>query len=87
MRTQTANAARQAREAHGLILSRALTDTDVLDDLRIERRHMLQNERELKAMADVEKKNMRAAKVLSDRKKDLNFKQQQMLRSALASFG
>merc|ERR1712137_662102 len=52
-------ARRRAHEAHGAILSRAYSETDVLNEVRIEKRKMLAQEKVLKALHDVSKKNER----------------------------
>mmetsp|Transcript_75384 Transcript_75384/g.172625 ORF Transcript_75384/g.172625 Transcript_75384/m.172625 type:complete len:243 (-) Transcript_75384:116-844(-) len=54
-------AAHRQREAHNVIFRRAVSETDELEILRREKRILLENEKQLKAMRDVEKTNARAA--------------------------
>eukprot|EP00928_Gymnodinium_smaydae_P066562 TRINITY_DN49555_c0_g1_i1.p2 TRINITY_DN49555_c0_g1~~TRINITY_DN49555_c0_g1_i1.p2 ORF type:complete len:195 (-),score=50.01 TRINITY_DN49555_c0_g1_i1:37-621(-) len=86
-RRRTVQAQRRANEAHGLILSRAYSETDVLDELRREKRTMLENEKLVKAWGDVEKSHLRGAKALAQRKKAQFDKQQRELDDALRSRG
>eukprot|EP00929_Paragymnodinium_shiwhaense_P009955 TRINITY_DN114391_c0_g1_i1.p1 TRINITY_DN114391_c0_g1~~TRINITY_DN114391_c0_g1_i1.p1 ORF type:complete len:195 (+),score=63.52 TRINITY_DN114391_c0_g1_i1:97-681(+) len=83
MRYKEGLAKRRAHEAHGAILSRAYSETDVLNEVRIEKRSMLQHEKVLKALQDVSKKNDRAAKVFQDRRDAEMLKQKKMLYEAM----
>merc|ERR1719454_2846724 len=49
--------ARRNREAHNAIFKRATAEMDELDTLRSEKRMLLENEKQLKALCDVEKSN------------------------------
>merc|ERR1712186_109500 len=80
-------AARLQREAHGTIFARAAADVDEMEDLRAERRLLKENEKQLKAMRDVEKGNARSAKVLQQRKDQEVQKQQHQLIRAMSSTG
>merc|ERR1711865_1181407 len=61
--------AQRNREAHNAIFKRALAESDELDALRAEKRLLLQNERQLKALRDVEKSNARTAQILQERRR------------------
>eukprot|EP00747_Dinoflagellata_sp_TGD_P212865 gnl/TRDRNA2_/TRDRNA2_85901_c0_seq1.p1 gnl/TRDRNA2_/TRDRNA2_85901_c0~~gnl/TRDRNA2_/TRDRNA2_85901_c0_seq1.p1 ORF type:complete len:274 (+),score=69.72 gnl/TRDRNA2_/TRDRNA2_85901_c0_seq1:9-830(+) len=71
--------AKRNREAHNAIFKRATAEADELDMLRTEKRMLLENERQLKALRDVEKSNARTAKILQERRKQQLSKQQGML--------
>lgn len=71
--------ARRNREAHNAIFKRATAETDELDQLRAEKRMLLENERQLKALRDVEKSNARTAQILQERRKQQLQKQQAQL--------
>jgi len=71
--------ARRNREAHNAIFKRATAETDELDQLRAEKRMLLENERQLKALRDVEKSNARTAQILQERRKQQLEKQQAQL--------
>merc|ERR1719263_1519008 len=60
---------RRNREAHNAIFKRATAETDELDQLRSEKRMLLENERQLKALRDVEKSNARTAQILQERRR------------------
>jgi len=71
--------ARRNREAHNAIFKRATAEMDELDELRSEKRMLLENERQLKALRDVEKSNARTAQILQERRKQQLEKQQAQL--------
>lgn len=71
--------ARRNREAHNAIFKRATAEMDELDQLRAEKRMLLENERQLKALRDVEKSNARTAQILQSRRKAQLEKQQAQL--------
>jgi hypothetical protein len=71
--------ARRNREAHNAIFKRATAEMDELDTLRAEKRMLLENERQLKALRDVEKSNARTAQILQARRKQQLEKQQAQL--------
>merc|ERR1719224_316633 len=71
--------ARRNREAHNAIFKRATAEMDELDTLRSEKRMLLENERQLKALRDVEKSNARTAQILQERRKQQLEKQQAQL--------
>lgn len=75
--------ARRNREAHNAIFKRATTDVDELDQLRTEKRLLLENEKQLKALRDVEKSNARTAQILQERRKQQLTKQQAQLQQAV----
>lgn len=75
--------ARRNREAHTAILKRATAEADDLDELRSEKRMLLENEKQLKALRDVEKSNARTAQILQDRRKQQLEKQQAQLMSVV----
>merc|ERR550514_131974 len=57
------------REAHNAIFKRAVAESDELDVLRQEKRTLLENEKLLKAMRDVERSNARTAQILQERRR------------------
>merc|ERR1719446_591391 len=57
------------REAHNAIFKRAVAESDELDLLRQEKRMLLENEKQLKALRDVEKSNARTAQILQERRR------------------
>merc|ERR1719330_2002606 len=61
--------AQREREAHNAIFKRATAETDELDQLRREKRLLLENEKQLKALKDVEKSNARTAQILQERRR------------------
>merc|ERR1719454_2504387 len=61
--------ARRTREAHNSIFKRATAETDELEQLRAEKRMLLENERQLRALRDVEKSNARTAQILAERRR------------------
>merc|ERR1719486_743088 len=67
------------REAHNAIFKRAVAESDELDLLRQEKRMLLENEKQLKALRDVEKSNARTAQILQERRKQQLEKQQAQL--------
>merc|ERR1719191_1307355 len=71
--------ARRNREAHNAIFKRATSEIDELDQLRTEKRLLLENERQLKALRDVEKSNARTAQILQERRRQQFEKQQVQL--------
>merc|ERR1719377_7915 len=71
--------ARRNREAHNAIFKRATAEMDELDHLRAEKRMLLENEKQLKALRDVEKSNARTAQILQERRKQQLEKQQAQL--------
>merc|ERR1712003_459576 len=60
--------AQRNREAHNSIFKRATAESDELDQLRTEKRLLLENERQLKALRDVERSNARTAQILQQRR-------------------
>lgn len=77
--------ARRNREAHNAIFKRATAEMDELDQLRAEKRMLLENERQLKALRDVEKSNARTAQILTERRKMQMKKQQDRLTQVVNS--
>merc|ERR1712139_610385 len=71
------------REAHNAIFKRAVAESDELDVLRQEKRALLENERLLKAMRDVERSNARTAQILQERQACELEKQQKRIQDAL----
>lgn len=69
----------RSREAHNAIFKRAVAESDELDLLRQEKRMLLENEKELKALRDVEKSNARTAQILQERRRAQLDKQQKRL--------
>jgi len=61
------SAAAASREAHNKIFLRATAEADELEQLRKEKRMLLENERQLKALRDVEKSNARTVQILKAR--------------------
>lgn len=59
--------ATRSREAHHRIFKRATVESDELDQLRREKRQLLENEKQLKALRDVEKSNARTLQILQAR--------------------
>lgn len=60
---------RKAKEAHNAIFERAKQETDELEQLRAEKRMLLENEKQLKALRDVERSNARTAQILQERRR------------------
>lgn len=60
--------ARRNREAHNAIFTRATAEADELGRLRLEKRLLLENEKTLKAMRDVERSNARTVQILTERR-------------------
>merc|ERR1719378_1654382 len=77
--------ARRNREAHNAIFKRATAEMDELDQLRAEKRMLLENERQLKALRDVEKSNARTAQILQTRRQQQFKKQQAQLMQVVNS--
>merc|ERR1719434_600715 len=71
------------REAHNAIFKRAVAESDELDLLRQEKRMLLENEKQLKALRDVEKSNARTAQILQERRRIQLEKQQKRIEDAL----
>merc|ERR1719321_2058101 len=69
----------RSREAHNAIFKRAVAESDELDLLRQEKRMLLENEKQLKALRDVEKSNARTAQILQERRRQQLEKQQAQL--------
>merc|ERR1712083_122816 len=67
--------AQRNREAHNSIFKRATAEADELDQLRTEKRLLLENEKQLKALRDVERSNARTAQILQARRKQALQKQ------------
>merc|ERR1719316_1783377 len=57
------------REAHNAIFKRAVAESDELDLLRQEKRLLLEKEKQLKALRDVERSNARTAQILQERRR------------------
>jgi len=56
-------------EAHNAIFKRAVAESDELEILRKEKRVLLQNEKQLKAMRDVERTNARTAQIQAQKER------------------
>merc|ERR1712190_262023 len=74
--------AKRNREAHNSIFKRATAETDELDQLRTEKRLLLENEKQLKALRDVERSNARTAQILQERKRQQLLKEQGSLEAS-----
>lgn len=73
--------ATRSREAHHRIFKRATAESDELDQLRREKRQLLENEKQLKALRDVEKSNARTLQILQARQeKQLELKKMKQMR-------
>merc|ERR1719203_1516711 len=59
----------QNRDAHNSIFKRITAENDELERLRREKRILLENERQLKALRDVERSNARTAQILQERRR------------------
>merc|ERR1719284_1490890 len=70
---------KQNREAHNSIFKRIAAENDELERLRREKKMLLENERQLKALRDVERSNARTAQILQERRKQQLQKQQAQL--------
>merc|ERR1719235_182511 len=68
-RRRTRLVAQRHREAHNVIFKRAIAESDELDILRSEKRMLLDNEKRLKALRDVERSNARTAQILQERRR------------------
>eukprot|EP00421_Protoceratium_reticulatum_P006223 CAMPEP_0168363432 /NCGR_PEP_ID=MMETSP0228-20121227/3687_1 /TAXON_ID=133427 /ORGANISM="Protoceratium reticulatum, Strain CCCM 535 (=CCMP 1889)" /LENGTH=190 /DNA_ID=CAMNT_0008376157 /DNA_START=9 /DNA_END=581 /DNA_ORIENTATION=- len=84
-RLQRKRQERLQREAHSAICARAMSDVDELEQLRAEKRSLVANEKELKALRDMEKTNARCAKVFQMRRARELEKQQIALERAMSS--
>merc|ERR1719335_2026537 len=73
----------RSREAHNSIFKRAVAESDELDVLRQEKRMLLENEKELKALRDVERSNARTAQILQERRRIQLEKQAKRIQEAL----
>merc|ERR1711948_193092 len=71
--------AQRNREAHNSIFKRATAESDELDQLRREKKLLLENERQLKALRDVERSNARTAQILAERRRRQIEKDQQTM--------
>merc|ERR1719375_1895715 len=76
--------AHRNREAHNLIFKRAIAESDELEVLRKEKRALLENEKKLKALRDVERSNARTAEILQDRRRYQVEKQQMKLQHVVS---
>lgn len=65
------------RDAHNAIFTRATAEADELMELRREKRLLIENERQLKALRDVERSNARTAQILQERRRNHLEKEQQ----------
>merc|ERR550514_1918886 len=74
------------REAYNAIFKRAVAESDELDVLREEKRTLLQNEKLLTAMRDVERSNARTAQILQERRRN-DLEQQQRIQESLVNAG
>ncbi|CAK9068944.1 unnamed protein product [Durusdinium trenchii] len=72
------------QQAYDAIMRRATAEKDDLEELRIERRLLVQGRKHLKAMKDVSKTNARAAQVIEDRNKKEFERQQTALDRAMS---
>lgn len=61
-------AAKRSREIQDLIFKQAAMHPNEIHQLRTEKRLLLENERQLKALRDVERHNARTAQILQDRR-------------------
>mmetsp|Transcript_14757 Transcript_14757/g.42305 ORF Transcript_14757/g.42305 Transcript_14757/m.42305 type:complete len:195 (+) Transcript_14757:80-664(+) len=75
---------KMAREAHSAVLKSTLGEVDELELLRAEKRLLVENSKQLKALKDVERTNGRACKVLMQRKNRELDRQQQQLERAMS---
>jgi len=75
--------ARRDQDAHNSIFKSATGEPDELDLLRTEKRLLLENERQLKALRDVERSNARTAQILQERRRLELQKQQAHLQQAM----
>ncbi|KAF4666823.1 hypothetical protein FOL47_003896 [Perkinsus chesapeaki] len=73
------------RDAHNLIFKRAVADSDHLEMLRREKRILLENEKKLAAMCDVEKTNARAIQIHRDRQQKEIERQQRLLQKRISA--
>lgn len=73
--------AAKSRDAHHRIFKRATAESDELEQLRREKRQLLENEKQLKALRDVEKSNARTLQILQARQeKQLELKRMKQMR-------
>mmetsp|Transcript_9632 Transcript_9632/g.34287 ORF Transcript_9632/g.34287 Transcript_9632/m.34287 type:complete len:281 (+) Transcript_9632:98-940(+) len=75
------------REAHNAIFTRATAETDELNQLRLEKRLLIENERQLKALRDVERSNARTQLILQERRRRQMDKEQPQISMASSSGG
>merc|ERR550537_447277 len=75
------------REAHNAIFKRAVAESDELDVLLQEKRTLLQNEKLLTAMRDVERSNARTAQILQERRRNELERQQARIQEQLVAGG
>jgi len=75
--------AKRNRETHNAIFKRATAETDELEQQRAEKRMLLENERQLKALRQVLKSNARTAQILQERKRQQMQKQQAQLQQVV----
>merc|ERR1719461_2832269 len=59
------------------------TQADELNQLRAEKRLLLENERQLRALRDVERSNARTAHILQERRREKQLKQQAHLQQVI----
>lgn len=76
---------RRNRDAHDAIFKRATAETDELEQLRAEKRLLLENEKHLKALKDVEKSNARTAQILAERRRQMLEKQNAQLQAVVSN--
>merc|ERR1719191_1902569 len=69
-------------EAHNAIFKRAVAESDELEILRKEKRVLLQNEKQLKAMRDVERTNARTAQIQAQKERMEEDRQQRREKEA-----
>merc|ERR1719382_708539 len=75
--------AQRNREAHNSIFQRATAEADELEQLRTEKRLLLENEKQLKALRDVERSNARTAQILQERRRQQLQRQHEQLQQAM----
>ncbi|KAF4750327.1 OTU domain, ubiquitin aldehyde binding, partial [Perkinsus olseni] len=73
------------RDARNLIFKRAVADGDRLEMLRREKRVLLENERRLAAMCDVEKTNAKALRIHEERQQKEIERQQRLLQKKISA--
>jgi len=75
--------ARRNRKAHDSLFLQGPSQADELNQLRAEKRLLLENERQLRALRDVERSNARTAQILQERRRQQHLKQQAHLQQAI----